>query len=115
MLGAVRSHPRLTHSPPPCSGGFLARLGWLPRWCLAQIWLLDGLLLDSFAQDLLYAFRVAPFDHIPMYFMNKSCKTLNLQYMWKYVNSKSIYVKSLFISPVLDINWQSDMVVKDRQ
>ena len=35
--------------------------------------------------------------------------------MWKYVNIKSICVESLFISPVLDINWQSDMVVKDRQ
>jgi hypothetical protein len=58
---------------------------------------------------------VAPFDHIHMYFVNKSCKTLSLQYMWKYVNSKSICVESLFISPVLDINWRSDMVVKDRQ
>ena len=35
--------------------------------------------------------------------------------MWKYVNSKNICVKSLFISPVLDINWLSDIVVKDRQ
>ena len=44
-----------------------------------------------------------------------SCKTLSIKYMWKYVNCKSICVKSLFISPVLDINWRSDLVVKDRQ
>jgi hypothetical protein len=35
--------------------------------------------------------------------------------MWKYVNSKCICVKSLFISPIFDIIWRSDMVVKDRQ
>jgi hypothetical protein len=35
--------------------------------------------------------------------------------MWKYVNSKSICVKSLFVSPILDINWWSDLIAKDRQ
>jgi hypothetical protein len=35
--------------------------------------------------------------------------------MWKYVNSKGICVISLFISPNLDFNWQSDLVVMDRQ
>ena len=35
--------------------------------------------------------------------------------MWKYVNSKYICVESLFISPILDINWRLEFVVKDRQ
>ena len=35
--------------------------------------------------------------------------------MWKYVNSKCICVKSVFISPILDIIWRSNMVVKDHQ
>ena len=35
--------------------------------------------------------------------------------MWKYVNNKCICAISLFISPILSFNWQSDLVVKDRQ
>jgi hypothetical protein len=35
--------------------------------------------------------------------------------MWKIVNSKSICVISLFISPILDINWQLDLVIMDSQ
>jgi hypothetical protein len=38
------------------------------------------------------------FGHIPMYFMNKSCKTLNLQYMWKYVNSECMCQKCVYFS-----------------
>jgi hypothetical protein len=47
--------------------------------------------------------------------MNKSVKTLSLQYMWKYVNSKGICVISLFISPNLYFNWQSDLLIMDHQ
>ena len=50
-----------------------------------------------------------------MYFMYISCKTLSIQYMWKYVNSKCICVISLFISYVLSLNWWADSVVKDCQ
>jgi hypothetical protein len=35
--------------------------------------------------------------------------------MWKYVNSKGICVISLFISPNLDFNWRSDLVIMDCQ
>jgi hypothetical protein len=111
----VRPHQGWPRSPPPCSGGLLAGPGLLPWWCSAQFWRVGGFLLGSFALFCFTLSYVAPFDHIPMYFVNKSCKTLSLQYMRKYVNSKSICVESLFVSPILDINWRSDMVVKDRQ
>ena len=71
-------------------------------------------MLGSFALFCFTLSCVAPFDH-PMYLAYMSYKTLSIQYMWKYVNSKGICVISLLISPVLDINWWSDMVVKDRQ
>ena len=32
-----------------------------------------------------------------------------------YVNNKCICIISLFISPILDLNWRSNLVVKDRQ
>jgi hypothetical protein len=35
--------------------------------------------------------------------------------MWKYVNSKGICVISLFISPNLYFNWQSDLLIMDHQ
>ena len=35
--------------------------------------------------------------------------------MWKYVNSKCICAKSLFISPIFDINWQLELIISDRQ
>jgi hypothetical protein len=69
-----------------------------------------------FTHFLLYAFYNCAFCFIfHLYSIYLSCKTLNLQYMWKYVNSKCICVKSLFISPILYINWRSDLVAKDRQ
>jgi hypothetical protein len=40
---------------------------------------------------------------------------LSFQYKWNYINSKGICVISLFISPVLDLNWWADLVVKDHQ
>ena len=40
---------------------------------------------------------------------------MSLQYMWKYVNSKCICIKSLFISPILDINWWSELIVSGYQ
>ena len=51
----------------------------------------------------------------PLVFKYMSCKTLSIQYKWNYVNSKSICVISLFISPILDLNWWSDLIVKDCQ
>ena len=108
-------HLGLARSPPPCSGGLLAGLGLLPRWCSAQFWRVSGLLLGSFALFCFTLFCVVPFNHISMYLMNKSCKTLSLHCMWKYVNSKGICVKSLFISPILDSNWWSNIIIKDRQ
>ena len=44
-----------------------------------------------------------------------TCKTCFLQYKWNYANSICICVKSMFISPLLDYNWMSDLVVSDRQ
>jgi hypothetical protein len=44
-----------------------------------------------------------------------SCKTLFFQYKWNYVNIKCICAISLFVSPVLDLNWRLDLVIKDRQ
>jgi len=35
--------------------------------------------------------------------------------MCKYVNSICICDKSLFISPILDSNWWSDLIASDRQ
>jgi len=74
-----------------------------------------GLLLGSFALFCFTLSCVAPFYHIPLYFMRMSCKTLSIQYMWKYVHSKCICAKSLFISRILDVKWQSDLIVKDQQ
>jgi hypothetical protein len=58
---------------------------------------------------------VAHFDYNSIVFQYKSCKIVILQYKWNYINSKSICVISLFISPVLDLIWRSDMTVQDRQ
>ena len=74
---------------------------------LAFAWLLCAFLL--------YASWVAPFDHFPMYLVYMSFKTLSIQYMWKYVNSKCICIESLFISPILEINWRLDLIVNDCQ
>jgi hypothetical protein len=57
-------------------------------------------------------FELRTLTILAMYFMYMSYKTLSSQYMWKYVNSKCICVISVFISPVLDINWRSDLIVK---
>ena len=35
--------------------------------------------------------------------------------MWNHVSGKCIFVISLLISPILCLNWQSDLVDKDRQ
>ena len=51
----------------------------------------------------------------PLVFKCVPCKTCFFQYKWNYVKSKCICVKSLFISPVLDSNWQSNIIVKDHQ
>jgi hypothetical protein len=51
----------------------------------------------------------------PLVFECVSYKTCFLQYKWNWVNSKGIYVKSLFISPVLHFNWWSDLIVSDHQ
>ena len=51
----------------------------------------------------------------PLVFKCVSCKTCFLQYKWNFVNSKVICVKRLFISPILDFNWQSDLIDSDRQ
>ena len=45
----VRPHPGRPTSRPPSPGQFLGGPGPCPHRCLAQIWLLDGLLLGSFA------------------------------------------------------------------
>ena len=55
------------------------------------------------------------FVYFPLVFECVSYKTCFLQYKWNYVNSKGIYVKRLFISPVLDNNWRSKVVISDRQ
>ena len=51
----------------------------------------------------------------PLVFEYEAYKIVILQYKWNYVNSKGIYVKSMFISPVLDYNWQLDLVISDHQ
>jgi hypothetical protein len=51
----------------------------------------------------------------PLVFKYMSCKTWLFQYIWDYVNNKCICVISLFISPVLDLNWRSDLIVKNCQ
>jgi hypothetical protein len=81
-------------------------LGLLRRWAFILYFLMH------FCFTL---FELRLLSLLPMYFMNKSCKILSLQYMWKYVNSKCICVISLFISFVLNLSWRSDLVVKDRQ
>ena len=58
---------------------------------------------------------MAYFDYNSIVFQYKSCKIVILQYKWNYVNSKGICVKSMFISPILDYNWWSDLIVSDRQ
>ena len=58
---------------------------------------------------------MAYFDYNSIVFQYKSYKIVILQYKWNYVNSKSICVISLFISPVLDLIWRLNLVVKDRQ
>ena len=55
------------------------------------------------------------FIYFPLAFESVTCKTCFLQYKWNYVNSKGICVKRLFISPILDFNWRSDLIVSDRQ
>ena len=55
------------------------------------------------------------FVYFPLVFECVSCKTCFLQYKWNCVNSKGICVKRLFISPILDNNWRSNVVVSDRQ
>jgi hypothetical protein len=104
MNWAILSHPGLVCSPPPFSVGLLARPGWLPCWCSAHVCLVGwAFACCAFVEYALHFLDWRTFDHISMYFMNKSYETLSLQYMWKYVNSKSICVESLFISPILDI------------
>jgi hypothetical protein len=58
---------------------------------------------------------MAYFDYNSIVFQYKSYKIVVLQYKWNYANSKGICVKSMFISPILDYNWRSDLVVSDRQ
>jgi hypothetical protein len=58
---------------------------------------------------------VVHFDYNSIIFQCKSCKIVILQYKWNYVNGKSICVISLFIPPILDLIWWSDMVAKDHQ
>ena len=45
----------------------------------------------------------------PFVFGCVSCKTCFLQYKCNYVNSTCICVKSMFISPILDYNWRSNL------
>ena len=82
-LGVVRAHPRLAQSPLSCSGGLLARPGWLPRWCsspiLKFVWAFASILLEC-------AFLIAHFGefsylglqnmYIPNLVKNVSCKPL---------------------------------------
>jgi hypothetical protein len=55
------------------------------------------------------------FVYFQLVFKCVTCKTRFLQYKWNYVNSACIFVKSMFISPILNLNWQLEMVVSDRQ
>jgi hypothetical protein len=57
-----------------------------------------GFCLLCFCKICFTLFGVVPFDHIPMYFMYMSCKTLSIQYMWKYVNSKCMCQKFVYFS-----------------
>ena len=50
----------------------------------------------------------------PLVFKCVLYKTCFFQYKWNYVKSKCICVKSLFISPILDSKWWSDIIVKHR-
>ena len=111
----VRPHPGGPASRPPSRGQFLGGPRPLPRRCSAQILRWSGPFLGTLVQNLHYAFSFAHFDHFPLVFKYLSCKTCFLQYKWNYINSKGICVKILFISPVLDNNWRSNVVVSDRQ
>jgi len=83
------------------------------------------LALDSSVE---WAFHLIPWTEFALYFVQRrifyynslvlnyrSCNIGILQYKWNYVNSKSICAISLFISPILDLNWWSDLIVKDCQ
>ena len=111
----VRPHPSRPALRPPSRGWFLGGPGPLPRGCSAQILCWSGPLLGTLVQNLHYAFSFAHFDHFPLVFKYLSGKTCFLQYKWNFVNSKGIRVKRLFISPILDNNWWSNVVVSDRQ
>jgi len=78
--------------------------------------LVEWAALQFFGLSLLYALPDCAFCLVfPLVFKYMSRKTLFFQDMWKYVNSKCVCVISLFISPILSLNWRLDLIVKDRQ
>ena len=114
-----------------------ARVPWLAplatallRWAVGQAWVASlvvpspvlackrTFLFISFAYFCitLSALRLLHgFVYFPLVFECVSCKTCFIHYKWNYVNSKGICVKRFFISPILDNNWRSNVVVSDRQ
>jgi hypothetical protein len=84
LLGPSRNHLHLVGLlvDLECShGGAWPRyVGWM------------GLLCFPWCRCCVYTFRVAPFDYISIIFAFCACKTVNLQYMWKYVNMNNICV-----------------------
>ena len=114
-------------APAPWWGYLTTAFTWLvPRWAWASSTSVLGLdlsyrwasLFISFAYFCITFFvlrLLLGFVYFPLVFECVSCKTCFLQYKWNYVNSKGICVKRLFISPILDYNWSSDLIDSVRQ
>ena len=102
------------------AGHHLALVGfWLGLGCILggilpslDVWM--GLCLSPWCRIHITLSRLRILVCFPLVFEYESCKTCFLKYKWNYVNSKGICVKSMFISLVLDYNWQLEMVVSDR-
>jgi hypothetical protein len=113
----VRPHPGGPTSQPPLRGRFLGGPRPLPRRCSSQVWRVGGLspsLIFSCA-NLLYALPDCAFCLV-FHLYSNVCPTIHV--FSNTSGTRSIVyacVISLFISPVLDFNWRSDLIDSDRQ
>ena len=120
MVG-VRAHPWCDHTRASPVGHCLALVGsWLGLDLLyvsahPSFGSLNGPSFILCVDQCLSLLGLCLFDYNPTIFVYMLYKIVNLQYKWNYVNSKGICVISLFISPILSLNWWSDLVDKDRQ
>jgi hypothetical protein len=94
----AEAHPGCSHTLPSPSRHRLRLVSLLVdlehshggAWPRCVGWM--GLLCFPWRRCCLYAFRIAPFDYISTIFAFCVYKTVNLQYMWKYVNMNNICV-----------------------